>query len=323
MANFDFSNVEAVLIDPQTNTRRIIRQALSRLHITHVQEFESVDDMGASIERSSPDLLLIDIDGPDNPGLRTISQIRHGNLYRNPFINIVASTWNPTSQLVAKITNSGADLLLLKPISLKLVEDRLIALVGGRLPFVVTSDYIGPDRRQTHRAGEGKSAPVTYPPNTLRFKATGEIRNIDLEAEIVKAQSKIDEQKILSNVFQIMFLIEFALPGLRKDVPDPISLEHICRLPIVVADTLKRVTKGPMSSHFEQAGQSLIESVEAMRDAAPHSLEELRDLRSHGQKLFQLANPDSSLDDLMAMVTPAVVGYTKRVTEFVAAKRGL
>ena len=83
----------------------------------------------------------------------------------------IAISWDPTAKLVDQFAGSGADYLVAAPFSPKQIIDRIRAIVHHRTPFVVTSDYIGPDRRD---GGRGTELPLIDVPNSLRAKVLGE-----------------------------------------------------------------------------------------------------------------------------------------------------
>ena len=73
--------------------------------------------------------------------------------------------------MVKKVIESGSDDLLPKPLSSGHLISRIEQLVQARKSFVVTSEYIGPDRRNT----EERESEITLlqVPNSLRVKVTG------------------------------------------------------------------------------------------------------------------------------------------------------
>ena len=75
--------------------------------------------------------------------------------------------------------DGGVDLILSLPISRRKLGQAITTLITERKPFVVTSDYFGPDRRAEARA-EGDEAPLVQAPNSLRRKATGDDEGVDV-----------------------------------------------------------------------------------------------------------------------------------------------
>lgn len=116
--------------------------------------------------------MICDVTKNTDDACQTFSAIRHNELGTNPFICINGVAWSPKQALVNKVMGSGADVLVAAPISPSLILDRIEALVRSRKPFVVTSDYIGPDRRFLD--DRGNEIELMEVPNSLRAKALGQ-----------------------------------------------------------------------------------------------------------------------------------------------------
>ena len=76
--------MKILIVDDQRSARRILRQMLSALSDVELVEAGSVDEALALLERSSPDLLLVDIrlssDARDRGGLDLIRKLRAGGI---------------------------------------------------------------------------------------------------------------------------------------------------------------------------------------------------------------------------------------------------
>ena len=101
------------------------------------------------------------------------SRIRAGELGVNPFIGTIITVWQPSEAVIRRIVNCGTDDIIVKPLSPKQIMDRVNVVAFNRKPFVVTSEYIGPDRRSGRKLKEGEEAdpsddvPRIEVPNTL------------------------------------------------------------------------------------------------------------------------------------------------------------
>jgi hypothetical protein len=96
---------------------------------------------------------------------------------------------------------------VLKPYSLQQIMDPVIALVDRRRPFVVTSDYVGPERRTSHR--EGQIIDQIVVPNSLAAKVLN-LDQAEQDAAAEAAWAEIDRQKSQRLVFQALFLVRLA-----------------------------------------------------------------------------------------------------------------
>ena len=126
--------------------------------------------------------------------VKTFHSIRHNEIGNKPFIAIIAVTWDPTVVTIDRVANSGADFILAAPFSPQQLLDRINSLVHHRVPFIVTSDYVGPDRR--YKSREKSTIPLIDVPNSLREKATGTYNAKQFRSQINGAIGNINGQKM-------------------------------------------------------------------------------------------------------------------------------
>jgi CheY-like chemotaxis protein len=319
MADLNFSLVEAALIEPNISVMRGMRDALIQLGIQKAHPYPVTTDVAAALLDPAPDLVVIDIDSPEIDGFKLIRWLRNDPDYPNPFLCIIATTWQPTEALLQRVNNSGADALLVKPASARQLMDRVVALVEGRKKFVVTADYTGPDRRKQLRAGV--HIPSFDPPNTLRLKVTGEWERGSNRSLVAQGIAWINEQKAIRDAFQISFLIAYAEPGLGMAPPDTLALDHLLRVPAVVEDLLKRVAKRGLDSRFETACKAILGLIERIcRSGEPVAATDTSQLRTLGLGLMRTLHPSRSADVLAKEVAGAASAYRKRLDQLRAAR---
>lgn len=321
MPDYDFSLVDAVIIDTQSNTQRVLREVLARLGMKRAETYGSVRDAGEVATVGTPDLILLDIDGDEAEALRFIRRLRNEPDTRNPYACIVATTWQPTPLLVMRVTNAGADDLLVKPVSPKQVHERLAALIESRRKFVVTADYTGPDRRKSPR--EGAQVPLLDAPNTLRLKATNRWAHINARQLMAEANHFVNEQKLLRISVQVAFLIEFAAPGLTARPPERMAVEHLARVPAFLDDLLRRLDDLGEPGPAESVAKSLKMMAERIRlqaESGAVASEEIGSVRSLACELMQAVDAARPLDAMMAEVSVAVAGYRSRLEQMAQAK---
>ena len=75
---------------------------------------------------------------------------------------------------------------------------------SGRAPFVVTSDYVGPDRRKQKRGSP--KIPMFEVPNSLREKVAGSWNQRRFEQEIETAVSDLNARQLDRKAEDIMLL---------------------------------------------------------------------------------------------------------------------
>jgi DNA-binding response OmpR family regulator len=264
-------------------------------------------------KREPPDVVILDADLEDDNPCDLVRSIRHGKLGRNPFLTVVMTTSIASNERVRAIVESGADGLLLKPISPSAVMERLAGLVRQRKPFIVTSAYIGPDRRKDPSRGPS-SIPLFDVPNTLRAKAEGKPARLeDLEQTIALAQKAIDEEKRRRDAFQITFLaglIVSGTPGLNDDDTNRDYLESLID---ACADLLERISGTPFARLAEictELRNLAQRMVSTGRVSEPQALKMLRPM---SDALMTDLNPGANPVELAEQVNAAIRGYRERM----------
>lgn len=93
------------------------------------------------------DLLICDCYLPGLDGFEVVRQIRQDEKNPNRFTPIIVLTSHTQLQNVQRARDCGANLVLTKPISPKLLYERLLWVAEDPRPFVIGAEYVGPDRR--------------------------------------------------------------------------------------------------------------------------------------------------------------------------------
>lgn len=216
MAEVKFDDIRLFLCDPRVQVRSSLRMALNDAGMKNgnIWEGGDLDAISDAVsDPNGPDIVICDVTENTEEACQTFAAIRHNELGTNPFICIIGVAWSPKQALVNKVMSSGADVLVAAPISPSLILDRIEALVHSRKPFVVTSDYIGPDRRfLDDRESDIELVDV---PNSLKAKALGKFDAARLKEEIAAARADINGQKIDRQAYQVSYLADSILESFQ------------------------------------------------------------------------------------------------------------
>jgi hypothetical protein len=107
---------------------------------------------------------------------------------------------------------SGIDDIITMPISTKLLSDRINKLIRHRKNFVVTSSYVGPDRRTGELIENDPMKPSTIKvPNNLRFKTMGDSEAAASPQVISEMQTRINNHRLNRHAQRIVWLIDESL----------------------------------------------------------------------------------------------------------------
>lgn len=304
-------DVRILFGEPEANLRHALRAALAREGYTGIDDFDRLPSLREAMEKTDPDLVVMDSEMDAGEADRIITDLRHNRLGNNPFVPVIVTIWNPTQDQVRRVASSGTDDMLVKPVSPNQVFERIKQLINQRKPFVVTSDYIGPDRRKD--VGRGSEIPTIEVPNTLRAKVRGEkVDRKALDAMIGEAQQEINEQRLKRNAFQVGFLVHLLLPEFENFEVTDERIKSVQRLVDVSRDIGNRV-KGTKYEHVTTLCTAMVRVASSINDMIGHPDEkDVELLKPLSEAILQAFNPNTGTADIATEISGAISTYKKR-----------
>jgi DNA-binding response OmpR family regulator len=268
MQRQNFKNVRLIIGEPIYEMRVALKSACCAMGFErgNIQDTDKLSTVRDAIAEGRTDLLACNtqlLDG-DFDGL--IQQIRHGAVGTNPFVNIISLISMADSRTITKSMNSGTDAILVKPISPRQFIERVENMIHERKPFVVTTDYIGPDRRKGHRPGT-QEIPRFEVPNPLKAKIAEKPDEGLLRAKIEAMVKVLNEQKIERHAYQVVYLVERIIPNYAEGKIDDGVISHLDRLRSVSKDLSRRV-KGSRFANWDKDCRSLVNVVTRIGEAS-------------------------------------------------------
>jgi DNA-binding response OmpR family regulator len=208
MSRLSYDSVDVLIYDPVSANRTATRATLYALGFRRTESVSTIEAFVESMQKNPPDIALCEAQGATDELCATIQQMRQGGAGYNPFVVIIATAWEKTTSLINKVVSSGADDLLLRPFSTALLGQRIEAHIERRKGFVITTDYVGPDRRTD--SARASNAELFEPPNSLKMKAkerlSAEVIAKRLETELRGAREKLTSEKLRRDSFQVCIL---------------------------------------------------------------------------------------------------------------------
>lgn len=206
------------VFDPVAMNRNATRNVLYSLGFREIESYASLDDMRRAMATRDFDLLVLEAVAADDAALDIAARIRRGELSRNPFMIVLITTWSPEAGLIRSALNCGADDVLSRPYSTSALGERMRTHVLARKGFVVTSDYVGPDRRKAgDRSGPAQAIEVV---NSLRLKAaeglTGLAAQAAVEGQVRENRSQVNLERMRRAAFQIGVIAGFVAQEARS-----------------------------------------------------------------------------------------------------------
>jgi DNA-binding response OmpR family regulator len=316
MGRLSYDSVDVLIYDPVSSNRTATRSAMYALGFRKTETVATLQDFIQAVRTCPPDIALCEAQGAADELCEVIQQLRQGSAGYNPFIVIIVTAWEKTTSLINRVVSSGADDLLLRPFSTGVLGQRIESHVDRRKGFVITTDYVGPDRRR--ETGRAANIELFDPPNSLRMKAkdrlSGEAIARRLDAELRAAREKLTTEKLRRDAFQLCVLwrlLQDQPSTAGQSPPDLIKLQLLA----------KAIETRAKEGEFEPAAewcQSVLASAEGLvagvdRNASMHLL-------GHAAlSLHQVFYPDKSPDEQLSEIDAAVEAIRSRSQQALAS----
>lgn len=239
MTTPNFESAVALVAGPVPSVLAGAESALKDLGFAHVWTATSLAQARQRLAETVFDVLILDNAWPDDNVNDLLTAVRHGQAGDNPFLGIVLFGPDKNGPDIGFIMRHGVDVFAVTPLAGVTLLNALQFLLKERLPFVVTSDYVGPDRR----AGQGRKSmiPLIEVPNTLRDKANGSHDDDAAARAIVHMQAEINIQKLQRHVEKVGILINRVGPDMLVEGVDETVRTFLEELMFVAEDIARRV----------------------------------------------------------------------------------
>lgn len=189
---------------------------------------------------------------------------------------------------------------------------RIRAIVESRKPFVVTIDYVGPDRRDADRSPRNVER-ITVP-NALRAKVRRDPEAAASPAAIESALKRITRARALSFDLGIGILISLIVDGGKRDRPAR-ALVRLHKVGKLVSELQNLVMRGdfvdalPSCASLSKLVRELVESGGEIARGARQTLEE------RAMALHLCFNPGKTVSAIGAEIDTAVERFRRHNRE--------
>lgn len=153
------------------------------------------------------DLLVLEKTFDDKPTIPIIRGIREGKIGDNIFLPIITLLSSDDEKAITAGIEAGADDVVVKPLSVNIINSRIGGLLRRKMQYVVTPEYIGPARRPEEQTGAGKDQLIDVP-NVMRAKSEGHDEVVaQIREEVQSASLDINNRRVTLQGDQIDGLI--------------------------------------------------------------------------------------------------------------------
>ncbi len=143
----NLEKVSVLLVDDNQQSLDILSQVLSGFGVRNMVKCESADDALKMIARQTFDFIMTDGNMPDMDGYELVETIRRLQNQPNAYVPILLITGHTRQSQVYRARDCGANFVVAKPITPKVLLDRIFWVAKEERLFIETETYVGPDRR--------------------------------------------------------------------------------------------------------------------------------------------------------------------------------
>jgi len=320
-----FSLASTLLFDPRVENAAPMRGALLSLGVRDLDVASTREDAQKFLSGRVYDLVIGEVEQEADAFVEMTAQLRHGAFGLNPFAAVIATTWRLNARVVREIVDAGVDDILGRPFSYRAVALRLQSIVEARKPFVVTADYIGPDRRFSRRPAAGDIR-MFDAPNVLRTKILEDASGVRAEeARINPVRSLMLQEKMRrlgERIAALTVMLERRLATGASDVrfamdDDPSLMMDDLGPKVALLKRLANEVGSPQSATLAAQMAAL---ADRFANADPEEgCAELAALREMAEALDVALDPQAEPDAFAARIAAVIASLERRRAQIAAA----
>jgi DNA-binding response OmpR family regulator len=254
----DFKSVRALVRNSDSRSRDIVTGVLGILGCREVIPTDSAAEAQYFLQSEMIDLLVVDATQSLLAACDMVRQMRHRPAADNTFAVSMILSPPPEPGDAARLMESGADAILIKPINPVAVAERIKGLVHSQRPFVVTNAYVGPERRGLRfRPGSEPVQPIAVP-NPLREMALGAMSRDQLRRSIRAGWEVVNEHRIERQAAHLGRLVNRVRDAFAGSEPSRTAQSRILELREAASELRLRV-EGSEYHHVAHLATTMVD----------------------------------------------------------------
>jgi two-component system chemotaxis response regulator CheY len=145
------SDLSILVVDDHRFMQQVMRMMLNELGVRKVMAALTVDEGLRILGSQQFDIVIADYLMGGSTGAEFTRLARSEHFSGDRFVPIIACTADTTPRTVKELRDAGADEILCKPVSPRMIWAKLAAVINARRRFVTAPEFFGPDRRRRDR----------------------------------------------------------------------------------------------------------------------------------------------------------------------------
>jgi len=148
MSGYRFDRLKVLVVDDNAHMRKLVVTILQAFGVSQIHEADSGNRAWTVLRESNPDVIVADWVMEGMSGIELVQKIRTDPSTPNPFVPVIMLTGHTHIDHVRQARDAGVNEFIAKPVSVKTMMSRLVAVIEHPRPYVRTSAYFGPCRRR-------------------------------------------------------------------------------------------------------------------------------------------------------------------------------
>lgn len=303
-----FDKCRVLLFETAVDFRRHTCEMLNQIGFENILDTGDFEGFQEAFGSGKFDLVIGDTSAARGDVCELVHRVRHNAFGVDPFPGIILTMADPSEEKIRHAANSGTDHLIAKPYSPNQVLERIQTIVDQRKRFVVTLNYVGPERREGAR--EASSDESIKVPNTLRAKAKNDPGSMATPENIRAAMAIINRLKVQRHDLEIGVLIEL----LRSEGTDGEDRRRKTRLKKIyrLAANLKSIVPATEFVEAMPMCDALSIVIKDIHQADCLPISELSRLEETSMALHLCFHPEKTVSIITREITDAVAALGKR-----------
>ena len=155
---FRIQQLRVLVVEDNAFMRKMVRSLLTNIGVKKV--YEAADGIAGleQIRAVAPDVVVLDWEMPLLNGAELVRIVRSPGVFPTPDIPIIMLTAYGDRNRIVEAIKLGVNEFLCKPVSAKMLTDRLISIFAKPRANVRLGDYYGPEPRKLVLDAEPASA---------------------------------------------------------------------------------------------------------------------------------------------------------------------
>lgn len=146
-ARVNLEGSQIVLLEQGEHGLEILVQMFYGFGVRSCHKCMSVAEAQNIVRRSTTDLIVADPNLPDSDGHEFVRWLRTSAPDANRTAPVILVSANGSRTAVERARDCGASYFLVKPLTARVLLDRIMHVQGDKRAFIVCDTYAGPDRR--------------------------------------------------------------------------------------------------------------------------------------------------------------------------------